>query len=85
MNGDTAASMVSATADGYGTKYEPSRRAVTIDVVHVHGDIATATATGDIYVEYLHLVRADGRWQIVNALWEYATAGEATSGVAEVL
>jgi len=71
---DTAESMVSATAEGIGTRYEPARRGITIDVVHVHGDIATATVVGVVYVEYLHLVRSDGRWRIVNTLWDFATA-----------
>lgn len=68
----TAAEMVSATADGVGTRHEPSRRAITVDVVHVHGDIASATVTGSIYVEYVHLARVDGAWQIVNTMWALA-------------
>lgn len=69
---DTAESMISATAEGFGTRYEPSRRAITVDVTQVHGDIATVVVIGGVYVEYLHLARVSGRWQIVNALWEYA-------------
>ena len=75
---DTAESMVAATAEGFGTRYEPARRGYRVDVVHVHGDIATATAVGGVYVEYLHLVRVDGRWQIVNALWAHAADVDTT-------
>ena len=77
LGGDTAETMISATADGVGTKHHPSRRKISIDVVHLHQDIATATVTGPIYVEYLHLGRIGGRWQIVNALWSPAEATEA--------
>jgi hypothetical protein len=77
LEGDTTESMISATGAGIGTRHDPSRRSIAIDVVHVHEDIATATVTGPIYVEYLHLGRIGGRWQIVNALWSPADATQA--------
>lgn len=66
---DTAASMVDATARGVGTRYPPDRRSIAISINHVHGVIADVHVTGDVYVDYLQLVRVDGRWQILNALW----------------
>ena len=69
---DTAASMIEATIRGVGTQHPPERRRVEVIVDHVHGDIATAHATGDVYVDYLQLVRIDGTWSILNALWARA-------------
>jgi hypothetical protein len=66
---DTWQSMVDATEQGIGTRHAPNRRHVDVVVDHVHGDIATAHATGDVYVDYLQLVHTDGSWSIVNALW----------------
>lgn len=69
---DTAASMVEATAQGIGTRYDAGRRGIAISINHVHGDIADVHVTGDVYVDYLQLVQVDGRWQILNALWALA-------------
>ena len=46
----------------------PGRR-IDVTVVDVHGDIASAVVDSDVYREYLHLVRTDDGWKIVNALW----------------
>jgi len=66
---DTARTMIDATTAGIGRKRDVPDRRIDIHVDHVHGDIATATITSAVYVDYVHLVRDDGRWRIVNALW----------------
>ncbi len=64
-----AARMVAASAAGVGRRDDPDERRLEIDVLAVHDDVATVAVRGPVYIEYLHLVRADGRWQILNALW----------------
>ena len=66
---DTARSMIDATAAGVGRRRDRTDRRIRIRIDHVHGDIATATVTSAVYVDYLHLVRVGSRWKIVNALW----------------
>ena len=61
--------MVGATEQGSGTRHPPERRSFDISINHVHGDIADVHVIGDVYVDYLQMVRVDGRWQILNALW----------------
>ena len=61
--------MIEATARGAGTRYGPERRDLTISINHVHGAIADVRVTGDVYVDYVQLVRVDGHWRIINALW----------------
>ena len=68
----TCAQMVDATAEGVGRRRDPGERRIEVHVHHVHGDIAAAVVTSAVYVDYLHLVRVDGRWQILNALWAWA-------------
>ena len=46
-----------------------SGRRIDVTVVDVHGNIASAVVDSDVYREYLHLVRTDDGWKIVNALW----------------
>jgi hypothetical protein len=67
----TASQMVDATAAGAGKERNSSARRIDVRVVEVHGDIATAVVDSHVYREYLHLVRTDGDWKIVNALWAF--------------
>jgi len=65
--------MVDATAAGLGRRKDPGEDLrIHVDVDHVHGDIATAAVTSTVFVDYLQLVRIDGAWTILNALWARA-------------
>jgi Putative lumazine-binding len=63
--------MVTWTAEGEGKAEDsgPGRR-IDVTVVDVHGTIASAVVDSDVYHEYLHLVRTEDGWRIVNALWQ---------------
>ena len=66
----TKKQMVAWTAEGEGKAEDPGPgRRIDVTVVDVHGDIASAFVDSDIYREYVHLVRTDDGWRIVNALW----------------
>jgi hypothetical protein len=65
--------MVEWTAEGEGKTEDPGPgRRIDVTVVDVHGDIASAVVDSDVYREYLHLVRTDDGWRIINALWQSA-------------
>ena len=68
----TAPEMIEATTAGAGKERDPGARRIDVRVVEVHGDIATAIVDSNVYREYLHLVRTDAGWKIVNALWAFA-------------
>jgi Putative lumazine-binding len=68
----TASQMVEATSAGSGRERDPGARRIDVQVVEVYGDIATAVVDSNVYREYLHLVRTDGDWRIVNALWAWS-------------
>ena len=62
--------MVAWTAEGEGKAEDPGPgRRIDVTVVDVHGTIASAVVDSDVYREYIHLVRTDDGWKIVNALW----------------
>ena len=69
---DTARTMIDATAAGIGRGRDVADRDIRIRVDDLHGDIATATITSAVYVDYVHLVRTGNGWRIVNALWARA-------------
>ena len=66
LDEDTAESMVSDTARGPRTQYEPWQ---DVHVVDVAGDIAAVVVRSQPFDEYLHLGRFDRRWLIINALY----------------
>ena len=66
----TKAQMVTWAAEGEGKAEDPGpARRIGVTVVDVHETIASAVVDSDVYREYLHLVRTDDGWKIVNALW----------------
>jgi Putative lumazine-binding len=67
----TKEEMVAWTAEGEGKGKDPGPgRRIDVTVVDVYGNIASAVVNSDVYHEYLHLVRTDDGWRIVNALWQ---------------
>ena len=68
----TAGQMIEATAAGRGKRRDPGRREIEVDVVDVHGPIASVVVRSNVYREYLHLARTAEGWRIVNALWDWA-------------
>jgi hypothetical protein len=61
--------MIDLTAAGAGRQRDSEGRRIDVRVVDVYGDIATAVVDSNVYREYLHLVRTEDGWRIVNALW----------------
>ena len=67
----TKEQMIAWTAAGEGKAEDVGAgRRIDVAVVDVHGGIASAVVDSDVYREYLHLVRTDDGWKIVNALWQ---------------
>jgi hypothetical protein len=72
LDEDSAQGMIDLTAAGGGRRHDSEARRIKVQVVEIYGDIATAVVDSDVYREYLHLVRVDDGWKIVNALWAYS-------------
>lgn len=68
----TKEQMVIWTAEGEGKSDDPGGdRRIDVEVVDVHGNIATVVVRSSVYREYLHLAQTDEGWKIVNALWHW--------------
>ena len=64
--------MVELTAAGGGRDEIPDGGLrIEVEVVDLHGNIASVLVRSAVYREYLHLVRTDEGWKIVNALWHF--------------
>lgn len=66
---DTFESMVEWTRNGQGRRSDPEERRYEVRAVEIHKDIASACVYAVPYVDYLHLVRTEDGWRIINALW----------------
>jgi len=69
FDGDDYSAMVEHTRRGQGRTADPERRRYEVRAVEVYDDIASACVYAVPYVDYLHLVRTDDGWRIMNALW----------------
>jgi hypothetical protein len=65
--------MVEKAGAGEGTKYG---RSYEVEIEDVFRTIASVKVTSEPYVDYLHVARFDGRWLIVNALWDFHDPSE---------
>jgi len=65
----SADDMVQFTADGGGSDSSPADRAWAVEALDVRGDIAAAVVISTPFVDYVHLGRLAGMWQIVNVMW----------------
>jgi putative lumazine-binding protein len=65
-----ASALVNGARHGYGKSTLPERQLKDVRILDVFGNAAVAKVVMADWIDYLQLVRADGRWQIVNVLWE---------------
>jgi hypothetical protein len=64
--------MVELTAAGGGKDETPDGGLrIDVEVVDLYGNVASVVVRSAVYREYLHLVRTDEGWKIVNALWHF--------------
>jgi Putative lumazine-binding len=66
-----ASALVNGARHGYGKSTPAERQQKDVRILDVFGNAAVAKIVMADWIDYLQLVRADGRWQIVNVLWEW--------------
>lgn len=65
-----ASALVNGTRHGYGKETPKERRQRDVSVLDIFGNAASAKAEMADWVDYMQLAKVDGRWVIVNVLWE---------------
>lgn len=55
---------------GYGKKTPQEARQKDIKILDIYENVASVKAIMSGWIDYLHLARVDGKWVIVNVLWE---------------
>jgi hypothetical protein len=66
----TASDMVRYTRIGYGREIARPQDPIHVRVLDLYKNIASVKIVAPHYYEYLHLGKVEGRWVIVNALYE---------------
>lgn len=66
----SAMSLVQGTRRGYGAKTPKERQSKEVTILDVFGNAASVKVVASDWVDYMHMAKADGRWVIVNVLWE---------------
>ena len=62
--------LVLSTAAGGGTRTPPEDQRAEVTILDVFRGAAVVRVDADDWVDYLQLVEEDGRWLILNVLWE---------------
>jgi len=76
MNADT---LIDAA---HGAKLAAADRHITTEVLDVTGDVASARVFTAQFNDYLHLVKRNGAWQILNVLWHAPMPAEGAASAA---
>lgn len=66
----SAMGLVQMTRPGYGKNTPKAEQKKDVRILDVFGEIATVRLEMRDWVDYMHLARSNGRWQIVNVLWD---------------
>jgi hypothetical protein len=71
----TAEELSRAAGGGGGTRTPQAQRQADVQILDVFGNVASVRVTMSGWIDYMHMARVDGRWQIVNVLWELKPRG----------
>ena len=66
----SAMGLVQGTRDGGGKDTPKEKQQKDVTVLDIFGNAASAKIIASSWIDYLHLVKWNGRWVIVNVLWE---------------
>ena len=66
----SASMLVRAAGFGFGTSLPAAQRWASVQVLDIDGDLASVKLQSTQLVDYMHLVRWDGEWKILNVLWD---------------
>jgi hypothetical protein len=70
IGGMGATELVRRTRNGGGTETPAANQRTDVRILDVFQNAASARIDAGGWIDYLHLVRWNGRWVILNVLWE---------------
>ena len=73
----TAMALVQGTRGGFGKQTPAAEQQKDVTVLDVLGGAATVKLEMRDWVDYMHIAKVNGKWLIVNVLWEMKPRKEA--------
>ena len=71
-----ASALVNGTRHGWGKETPKDRQQKDVTILDIFGNAASVKAVMADWIDYLHIAKVDGRWVIVNVLWELKRGGK---------
>ncbi len=71
-----ASALVNGTRHGWGKKTPKERQQKDVTILDIFGNAASVKAVMADWIDYLHIAKVDGKWVIVNVLWEMKRGGK---------
>lgn len=65
-----ATRLISGAAHGFGRSTPPARQQKDVVIFDIYQNVALVRATMTDWIDYLQMGRVNGRWVIINVLWE---------------
>ena len=66
----SAMTLVNGTRAGGGSRIAEAERRDDVKILDSFGNAASVRVTAATWVDYMHMAKFNGRWVIVNVLWE---------------
>ena len=66
----SAMSLVKGTRAGYGKETPADKRQKDVTILDVFENAASVKVVASDWIDYLHMGKSNGKWLIVNVLWE---------------
>ena len=66
----SAMSLVQGTRRGFGKETPKDKQQKDVTILDVYGNAASVKIVASDWIDYLHIAKFNGRWVIVNVLWE---------------
>lgn len=76
LNHMGAAELIEGTRAGYGTRTPADKRQSDVTILDIYENAASVKIVASDWIDYLQLAKVDGRWLIINVLWELKPAAQ---------
>ena len=63
--------MLKLTEEGNGKIDNPKQGKKEIIILDIFRNLASVKVLSEKYVDYLHLIKLEEKWKIINALWDF--------------
>ena len=77
LNNMGAEQLIGGTRAGYGKATPEADRRMDVTILDIYENVASVKIVAHDWIDYLHVVKFDDRWVIINVLWELTPEAKA--------